>query len=642
MVSATNLTMAYGGKILFEHTNLQLNAGQHYGLVGANGAGKSTLIKILSGEMGADGGTVTVPAGMLLGSLKQNHFLYENCVISDVVLQGDAVLWEALQKKELLLQHQSHFTEEECQSLAEIDRVIERHGGYSAASRAGQLLQGLGIKHKQQSLPLSTLSGGYKLRVLLAQLLFSRPDILVLDEPTNHLDLFSIRWLQGYLAAFPGTLLVSSHDRCFLNAFAQHILDVDQQTLRCWPGNYDAFEEGKASENERISKVLEKQGKKCDHMQEFVDRFGAKATKARQAQSRARMVEKIRDDMDALRVLPTSRRFPNIRFEQVRAAAATVLRVEQINKSYGDKQVLHGISFAVERGQKVAIVGANGIGKSTLLEIITGNVAQDSGTFAWGFASFCSYFPQDHSREVSGNFSLLDWLRQWDKGATEQQLRELLGRQLFCGDDVKKKIETLSGGERARLILAKMMLLKHNILLFDEPTNHLDMEATEQLLKALAAYPGTILFVSHNAHFIERLATRVIEMSEEGVKDYLCGYEEYLRRREEAEKLMAGAGKVKEVAGDKELQRERYGEQKQRQRKKEQLQRKIAQQEERCTALEGKLAAIDEAMAAAGFDSAGAREGQAKLIAEKNACVEALESAFHTWELLHNELQDIC
>jgi len=476
MISASSLSMRFGGKILFKNANFQLNPGQHYGLVGANGSGKSTLIKILIGDETPESGNVAIASQLNVGALKQDHFLYENIRILDTVLMGKKQLWEALKGKDELLKHE-HFTEVECHKLEEFDKVISEHDGYTAESLASKLLEGLGLPNRIHEQPMHTLSGGYKLRVLLAQLLFSEPDALLLDEPTNHLDLFSIRWLEGYLREFEGTLLISSHDRDFLNGICNHIVDLDYGTIKIYKGNYDRFLEAKASEKELKESVFEKQDKKREDLQEFIDRFGAKASKAKQAQSKMRLVEKLGDEMDKLDIRMSSRLYPKLNFVQVRPPGIRALKVSGISKSYGEKQVLKNISFEIERGDRVAFIGPNGIGKSTLLEIIANNLSSDNGNFEWGFAAQPAYYPQDHARIVNGQISLLDWLSNQDTQVAEQSVREILGRVLFSGDDVKKQVGVLSGGETARLVLARMMLQKQNVLIFDEPTNHLDMEA---------------------------------------------------------------------------------------------------------------------------------------------------------------------
>lgn len=530
MISASNLSMRFGGKILFKQANIQLLPKVHYGLVGPNGSGKSTLIKILMGDITPEAGDVAIPSNINVGALKQDHFIYENVLTRDVVLMGRAKLWEAMQAKEALFQ-KDEFTENDCNDLAKYEKVIEEQNGYVAESEAAQLLEGLGIATARHVLPLKSLSGGYKLRVLLAQLLFSHPDIMLLDEPTNHLDIFSIRWLEEYLKDFPGTLLLSSHDKQFLNHVCDYIVDLDYETIKIYKGNYDAFLIAKEEHKLLKESLLAKQDKRKEELMDFVDRFKAKASKARQAASKMKLVEKLEESMEDNHLAPSSRKYPKLRFEICRSSGATTLSLKGLGKSYGGKSVLKNVEFEIERGERIAFLGVNGIGKSTLLEILTKHVSADEGSFSWGFEAHVAYFPQDHAREASGNNTLLDWLGQYDTSATQEKLRGILALVLFSGDDVHKPVRVLSGGETARLLLAKMMLVKQNVLIFDEPTNHLDMESIDALLSALENYAGTILIVSHNRYFINRLATRIIEMSHEGLLDFKCGYEEYIEKR---------------------------------------------------------------------------------------------------------------
>lgn len=627
MISAVNLSMRYGAQVLFRPISFQLNPGQHYGLVGANGAGKSTLIKIMTGEITPISGDVAVPSQLRIGTLKQNQFMFDDVAIIDVVIMGKEKLWKAFQEKEDLLNH-THFTETECEELAELEKIIDDHNGYSARSEAANLLEGLGILAKVHDEPMRILSGGYKLRVLLAQVLFSSPEILLLDEPTNHLDLHSIRWLEGYLNNFPGTLLISSHDRDFLNGVCNHIIDLDHETVKIYKGNFEDFLETKAEEKVLKDAILEKQGKRRDDMQEFIDRFGAKASKARQAASKAKLVEKLTAEMDSIDLTPSSRMYPKIRFDQVRPAGQIVLKVKELTKSFGEKRVLNGISFEIEKGERVALLGANGIGKSTLLEILTNNHLPNSGEFQWGFATYPSYFPQDHKREVNGKNTLLEWLSQQDPVAPEQKLREILARVLFTGDEVKKQVGVLSGGETARLILAKMMLQKHNVLIFDEPTNHLDMEAIEALLEALDNYEGTVIFVSHNRHFVSHYATRVLELSHEGARDYKCSFAEYLAKRDVD--LLAANLKDRKKKEDKTEQKAVFQEQKTDRNSKNQQDKKQAQLEKKIQKLEDDLKKVDEELAKEEFYRKPKAE-QAVVLQRKEHLDKELEATLEEW-----------
>jgi len=634
MVSLSNLTMQYGGRTLFKNASLQLLARNHYGLVGPNGAGKSTLLQIITGDVVPDKGQIAIPSRITIGSLKQDHYIYDNFAIRDVVIMGKTRLWQALQKKEALLQ-KPEFTDEDCNELADYEKIIEELHGYSADSAAAQILNGLGLPYGVHEKPMHTLSGGHKLRVLLAQLLFSEPDVMLLDEPTNHLDIFSIRWLEEYLSKFGGTILLSSHDRHFLNAVCTHIVDIDYGVITAYVGNYDAFEQIKSQSNELREAQMEKQEKRKDGMMNFVERFGAKASKASQAQSRMKMVEKLEAEMETLQQQPSSRKFPKLSFDLCRQPGAIILKSQDIQKSYGNKKVLHNVSVEIERGERVAFVGANGIGKSTFLEIITGNQQANHGDFSWGFEAHCAYFPQDHAREVSGKTSLLDWLGNFDSRANRETLQKILARSLFSGDDVLKPVSVLSGGETARLILAKMMLVKHNILIFDEPTNHLDMESIESLIEALESYTGTILFVSHNRYFVEKLAKRVIEITPEGLKDYKCTYGEYLEKEAidhlDVTKAMRSASDSQLSKGS-DNNKPANDDQKKQQRQKDQLQRKINELEKKCQTIEDSLKLLNETIFSENFYAKIVKAEQEKTLNDKQRLEEKLKVHLTEWE----------
>lgn len=631
--------MQYGGKILFKNAGLQLQAKNHYGLVGPNGSGKSTLLKIIIEEIIPDKGDVAIPNNQTIGTLKQDHYIYDNCAIQDVVVMGKKKLWQAMQDKEKLLE-KPDFDDEDCHKLAHYEKIIDEHQGYSAHSAASQILDGLGIATHVHEKPMHILSGGHKLRVLLAQLLFSDPDVMLLDEPTNHLDIFSIRWLEQYLQGFPGILLLSSHDRHFLNAVCTHIVDIDYGTIITYPGNYDAFEKIKNEAMILKEAQLSKQEKRRDDMMEFVERFGAKATKAKQAQSRMKMIEKLEASMDSVELLPTSRRYPKLNFELCRPPGAIVLKVNNISKNFGEKHVLNNVSFEIERGERVAFVGANGIGKSTLLEILTGHQEPSQGSFEWGFEAHRAYFPQDHAREVKGKHTLLDWLGQFDSRATREALQKVLGRSLFSGDDVLKHISILSGGEAARLILAKMMLVKHNILIFDEPTNHLDMEAIENLIDAIDKYPGTVFFVSHNRYFVERIAKRVLEITPEGIKDFKCTYNEYVEKRDldhlDITKAMRLTPKQNTHA---EEPKAAYRDQKKQQRLKDQLQKKIEATEKKTQTLEKALEQLTDTLKQPDFYTKVPKTEQEVMFAERERLEKELQQTIKEWEQAFSEVQ---
>jgi ATPase subunit of ABC transporter with duplicated ATPase domains len=523
MIAVSGLAKAYGGQTLFEDVSLQFNAGERYGIVGANGSGKSTFLRILAGDEIPSDGAVSIPKKARVGVLRQDHFQYEDVSIVHVVMMGHQTLWQAIQEKEKLLEHH----EFDGERYAELEDVIVAHDGYALESRAGEILEGLGIPSHRHHEPLSTLSGGFKLRVLLAQVLASSPDVLLLDEPTNHLDILSIRWLEKFLAEFSGCAMVVSHDHRFLDNVSTMIADVDYETILLYHGNYTDFMAAKVAERERKEAEIAKQEKQIADHKEFVDRFRAKATKARQAQSKLKLIDRI----EIVRLPRSSRRYPIFKFAQVRPSGKEVLKTEAITKSYGAEQVLHGVDLQVRRGDRLAILGPNGIGKSTLLKIAMSSVEPDSGKVEWGYETHPGYFAQDH-REQLGNprATVEEWLWNYCPGEPIGFVRGQLGLVLFSGDEVKKRVGNLSGGEAARLLFARMAVEKPNVLVLDEPTNHLDLEAIESLAQGLEKFQGTLIFVSHDRWFVSRLATRILEITPHGLNDFQGTYDEYLER----------------------------------------------------------------------------------------------------------------
>ncbi len=509
MLSINHLSMSYGEKLLFYDVNLILNDQKRYALVGANGAGKSTFLKLLTGTEEPIDGNLSIPKTASVGWLKQDQFRYENTRIIDIVLQGKPTLWQAMVEKEKVLL-ENHWNEKNVNRLSKLEEDIAHLNGYSAEGLAEKLLTGLGIHSDYHRKPLSTLSGGFKLRVLLAQALFEEPDILLLDEPTNHLDVISIQWLENYLKnECKGLLLFISHDVEFINRLADNILDVDYGEIRQYSGNYDKF----FSEKRLIAeqKLHEKKHAelKVAEMQSFVDKFRAKSSKAKQAQSRLKMIEKI----EIPDIKQSSRITPHFHFKPNRSTGKQVLRVRNLSKEFKNKKLFKDISFEIKRGEKVAIVGENGIGKSTLIKILMGIITPDYGDFEWGYETHISYFSQDHHDLLNKKSSVLNWLSSQTSNVAEQTARKILAQVLFKKEDVLKDILTLSGGESARLLLAKIILEPSNVLILDEPTNHLDIEATDALAQALRNYEGTLLFVSHDRNFINKIANRVLFIS---------------------------------------------------------------------------------------------------------------------------------
>jgi len=525
MLDIREIGLEYGHKSLFHDVNLILLSPQRYGIVGPNGAGKSTFLRILAGQETSSTGSVEKAKTTTVGILKQDHFNYENDRVVDAVIRGNVPLWSALVEKEALLQKHD-LTEAEGYQLGHLEEVILHNNGYSAEVEAQSLLLGLGIAEKYHYGPLSALSGGYKLRVLLAQVLFQQPDIMLLDEPTNHLDIVSIDWLEDFLKAnFKGLLIFVSHDRDFLNNLSTHILDVDYGTITEYTGNYDRFQIAK--EETLIQKQKEQQGKekKIEALQTFVDRFGAKASKASQAASRVKMIKRMEEDMPDIKA--SSAMKPYFNFVPKKPTGKLVLKVEGMGKQFDERILLKNVSFNLARGEKCAIIGPNGIGKSTLLKILLKQVAADSGSHEWADNADIGYFEQDYRSHLPGNQSIWHWIEGHIKAPT-QEMRKALGQVLFRGNDVDKKISVLSGGECARLVMASLVLKQTNVLILDEPTNHLDLESIDALVEALKKFPGAVLFVSHNRFFIDHIATRVLSITEKGVRNYLGNYHDYL------------------------------------------------------------------------------------------------------------------
>ena len=524
MLTVTQLEKNYGGQTLFRDVSLQFNAGSRYGVVGANGSGKSTFLRILMGEEEPSAGEVSLPRRAKVGVLSQDHFQYEDVPIIDVVLMGHVELWEAMvAKEELLAKAHEHF---DADGFARLEDVIEKHDGYAMEARAAEILEGLNISTEQHREPLSVLSGGFKLRVLLAQTLASNPDVLLLDEPTNHLDILSIRWLETFLTEFRGCVMVVSHDHRFLNNVSTHIVDVDYERVTLYTGNYAAFEEQKRSHRERQEAEIGKREKEIADHRAFIDRFKAKATKARQAQSRVKRMEKIVIE----KLAPSSRRYPKFGFELVRPSGKDVLQVENVFFQYGDDApVLEDVSLSLDRGDRMAIIGPNGIGKSTLLKIVMGELTPLLGEVEWGYETHPGYFAQDHHDILTNGRDTVE-SALWSEVPNQPigLIRGKLAEVLFQKDDVEKRVEALSGGEAARLVFSMVAVKKPNVLILDEPTNHLDLEGIASLARGLRSYEGTVLFVSHDRWFVSEVATRVLEIRPDGIEDFRGSFSEYI------------------------------------------------------------------------------------------------------------------
>ena len=531
MITATNLSKTFGTRHLFTDCNLQLDKGQRVGIVGANGAGKSTLLRILMGSEDSSTGDVNRPNAARMGVLDQDWFSVEDERVIDVAMMGDAELWAALQEKEVMLEDEDAF---DVDRFGELEDTILRLDGYGAEARAAEILVGLGIPTEKHGLKLRALSGGFKLRALMARTLASKPDMLLLDEPTNHLDILAIAWLESFLLGFTGLVVVVSHDHRFLDAICTHILDVDYEQVRSYKGNYTAFTKAKVEERGRQEAEIEKREKEIADHKAFVARFKAKATKARQANSRQKRLEKI----EIQPLAQSSRRHPRFKLKARRPSGREVLDVQELSKSYGEHIVLFDVNFKVHRGEKVAIIGANGIGKSTLLKILVGVLDADDGSARWGYEADFGYFPQDHADALTDPTSTVcDTLWQVIPAEPVGGIYGRLADVLFTRDDADKAVGHLSGGEAARLLFSRLAAVQPTVLVLDEPTNHLDLEGIEALAGGLKAYDGTVLFVSHDRWFVDHVATRIIELREDGIEDFHGTYAEFLRRTEGTDHL---------------------------------------------------------------------------------------------------------
>jgi ATPase subunit of ABC transporter with duplicated ATPase domains len=524
VLSTANITMQFGAKPLFENISVKFGDGNRYGLIGANGCGKSTFMKILGGELEPSAGNVTIDHNERLGRLRQDQFGFEEVRVLDVVMMGHTEMWDAMTRRDAIYANPES-SDEDYMRAADLEAQFSEYDGYTAEARAGELLLGAGIDAALHDQLMKKVAPGLKLRVLLAQALFANPEILLLDEPTNNLDINTIRWLEGVLNARNSTMIIISHDRHFLNQVCTHMADMDFGTLKLYPGNYDDYMLASTQAKERQANANNKAKERVAELQDFVRRFSANKSKARQATSRARQIEKIKiEDFK-----PSSRQNPYIRFEGEKKLHRLAFESAELEKRY-DRTLFSKLDLVVEAGERIAVVGANGVGKTTLVGILSGSVAADKGTLKWAENADVGIMPQDPSAYFDSDLTLTEWMSQWAKpGDDDQVIRGILGRLLFSGDDVKKQVRVLSGGEKGRMMFGKLMLGRHNVLLLDEPTNHMDMESIESLNIALDKYAGTLLFVSHDREFVSSLASRVIEIKSEGVVDFGGGYEDYLQ-----------------------------------------------------------------------------------------------------------------
>ncbi|MDF2923410.1 MAG: transporter, ATP-binding protein [Paenibacillaceae bacterium] len=525
MINVSNVSLRYGSRKLFEDVNIKFTPGNCYGLIGANGAGKSTFLKILSGEIESTSGEVSINPNERMAVLKQNHYEYDEFSVLKTVIMGHTRLYAIMEEKDAIYM-KADFTDEDGMRAAELEGDFAELNGWEAEADAAELLIGLGIMRDKHDLLMKDMEGNEKVRVLLAQALFGNPSILLLDEPTNHLNLESIKWLENFLAKFEGTVIVVSHDRHFLNQVCTHIADIDFGKIQMYVGNYDFWYESSQLAQRLLSDKNKKVEEKRKELEEFIRRFSANASKSKQATSRKKLLEKL--TLEDLAV--SSRKYPYCHFKPEREAGKQLLAVEGISKTVGDEQVLNNLTITVNKGDKIAFVGPYGQAKSTLFQIVTGELEADAGTYTWGVTTSQAYFPKDNSSYFDGcELTLVDWLRQYSKEQDEGFIRGFLGRMLFSGEEALKKASVLSGGEKVRCMLSRMMLQAANVLIFDEPTNHLDLESITALNNGLIDFDGTILFVSHDHQFIQTIANRIIEITPNGIIDkMMTTYDEYL------------------------------------------------------------------------------------------------------------------
>jgi len=523
LLTTANITMQFGAKPLFENVSVKFGDGNRYGLIGANGCGKSTFMKILGGDLEPSSGNVSKEPNERLGKLKQDQFAFEQFTVIDTVIMGHTELWAIKAERDAIYAN-PEMTEADGIRAGELESEFAEMDGYTAESRAGELLIGVGIPVEQHYGLMSEIAPGWKLRVLLAQVLFSEPDIMLLDEPTNNLDINTIRWLEGVLNERNCTMIIISHDRHFLNSVCTHMADLDYGSLRLYPGNYDQYMTASTQARERQIADNAKKKAQIAELKSFVSRFSANASKSKQATSRAKQIDKIQLD----EIKPSSRQNPYIRFDQEKKLHRLALEVEGLSKAY-EEVLFKNLNLMIEVGERIAIIGPNGIGKTTLLQCLTENIDPTSGIIKWSENANIGYYAQDHAHEFREDMTLLDWMKQWgQEGDDEQAIRGILGRLLFSQNDISKSVKVISGGEQGRMLFGKLMLQRPNILVMDEPTNHLDMESIESLNLALENYEGTLMFVSHDREFVSSLATRIIELTPTGVVDFNGSYDEYL------------------------------------------------------------------------------------------------------------------
>lgn len=527
VITVTNVSLRYGEQQLFKDVNLKFNPGNCYGVIGANGAGKSTFLKILSGEIEPNTGDVSIPKEARMSVLKQDHYLYDEYSVMDTVIMGNARLYEVMKEKDSIYMKED-FSDADGIKAAELEGEFAELNGWEAESEASSLLQGLGIGTDLHDKLMNELTGAEKVKVILAQALFGKPEILILDEPTNHLDINSVNWLEEFLIDFEGTVIVVSHDRHFLNKVCTHICDIDFGKIKLYIGNYDFWYESSQLAQQMMKDQNKKKEEKIKELKAFIARFSANASKSKQATSRKKLLDKITID----NIQPSNRRYPFVGFKPEREVGNDILMVENLNKTIDGEVVLKDVNFTVNKGDKIAFVGDE-ISITTLFKILMGEIEADSGKFKWGVTITKAYFPKDNSEFFNNvDLNLVDWMRQFSEDQSESYLRGFLGRMLFSGEEALKKAKVLSGGEKVRCMLSKMMLSSANVLLLDQPTNHLDLESITAVNNGLKDYKSNVLFTSHDHQFIQTVANRIIQITPEGMVDRQMSYDEFLKRTE--------------------------------------------------------------------------------------------------------------
>lgn len=531
MISTSNVSLRFGKKALFEDVNIKFVPGHCYGLIGANGAGKSTFLKILTGEIEPTSGEVIITPGERLSFLKQDHFQYDECTVLDTVIMGNQRLYDIMKEKDAIYMKED-FSDEDGIRASELEGEFAEMNGWEAESDAATLLNGLGVDTEYHYNLMKDLNGSLKVKVLLAQALFGNPDILLLDEPTNHLDLDAIEWLEEFLINFDNTVIVVSHDRYFLNKVCTQIADIDYAKIQLYAGNYDFWYESSQLIVKQMKEANRKKEEKIKELQDFIQRFSANASKSKQATSRKRALEKI--ELDEIR--PSSRKYPYIDFRPNREIGNELLTVEHLSKTIDGVKVLDDISFVVGREDKIAFVGSNGLAKTTLFQILAGQMEPDEGSYKWGITTSQSYFPKDNTKDFDSDDAIVDWLTQYSDNKDATYVRQFLGRMLFPGDAGVKKVRVLSGGEKVRVMLSKLMISGANVLIVDEPTDHLDMESITALNNGLIKFPGVLLFSSRDHQVVQTTANRIMEIVNGKLIDKITTYDEYLENDEMARK----------------------------------------------------------------------------------------------------------